>query len=49
MVWPALAFEGGERTPGIRGRFGVLSVLPQGHSPLVELTGLLKADRERGG
>ena len=44
MVWPARAFAGSEGVPGTRGRLGVLSVLPQGHGALVELTGLLNVD-----
>jgi hypothetical protein len=40
IVWPALTLEGGEGVPGTRGHLGVLSVLPQGHSTLVELAGL---------
>ena len=49
MLWPALTFKGGEGVLSTHGCLGMLSVLPQGYGALVELTGLLDADKGRGG
>ena len=41
MVWSVFAFEGGKGVLGTHSRLGELSMLPQGYSTFVKLTGLL--------